>query len=118
MSNIKSSNLKFSNWDDIKEITVREGVTRKGFGGEGATLALHVLQPDHEPKPHSHTYEQIVYILDGVVDFHIGEEVVRLEKGGLLVVPPNIMHYAEVVGDQPVYNLDVFTPKRDEYDIQ
>jgi hypothetical protein len=26
-----------------------------------------------------------------------------------------VMHYAEVIGDEPVYNLDVFTPKRDEY---
>ncbi|RAV20047.1 cupin domain-containing protein [Paenibacillus contaminans] len=107
--------MKASNWDTLQEVLVREGVTRKAFSGEGATLALHVLQPGHEPKPHSHTYEQIVYILGGKVKFHIGEESVLLEAGGLLVVPPDVMHYAEVIGDEPVYNLDVFTPKRDEY---
>ncbi|TQR12826.1 cupin domain-containing protein [Psychrobacillus soli] len=108
--------LKSNNWDLMEEVLVREGVTRKAFSGEGATLALHVLQPDHEPKPHSHSYEQIVYILGGKVNFHVGEEVVVLEKGGLLVVPPDVEHYAEVVGDEPVYNLDIFTPKRAEYD--
>jgi hypothetical protein len=25
------------------------------------------------------------------------------------------MHYAEIVGDEPVLNLDVFTPNRPEY---
>lgn len=108
--------VKSNNWNLMKEEFVREGVTRKAFSGEGATLAYHILQPDHEPKPHSHSYEQIVYILSGKVKFHVGEEVVLLEAGGLLVVPPDVEHYAEVVGDEPVINLDIFTPKRAEYD--
>ena len=35
--------------------------------------------------------------------------------GGLLVIPPNVTHWGEVVGNEPVLNLDVFTPKRPEY---
>jgi quercetin dioxygenase-like cupin family protein len=103
------------NWNQVEWETVREGVERKAFTGEGATLALHRLQPGHEPRPHNHHYEQIVYILAGEVDFHVGDEVVRLGPGGLIVVPPDVMHHAEVVGDEPVLNLDVFTPKRPEY---
>jgi quercetin dioxygenase-like cupin family protein len=78
-------------------------------------VALNRLQPGHEPRPHSHPHEQIVYILGGQIDFHIGESVKRLGAGGLLVVPPNVQHWGEVVGDEPVLNLDVFTPKRSEY---
>ena len=33
----------------------------------------------------------------------------------LLVIPPDVMHWGEVIGDEPVLNLDVFTPKRPEY---
>lgn len=108
--------VKAANWNSMKEVIVREGVTRKAFSGEGATLALHILQPGHEPKPHSHPYEQMVYILSGKVNFHIGDEVFFLEEGGLLVVPPNVEHFAEVIGDEPVVDLDIFTPKRGEYD--
>jgi quercetin dioxygenase-like cupin family protein len=72
---------------------VREGVERKAFSGEGATVSLNRLQPGHEPRPHNHPNEQIVYIL----------------------VPPNAQHWGVVVGDEPVLNLDVFTPKRAEY---
>ena len=32
-----------------------------------------------------------------------------------MVVPPDTMHWGEVVGDEVVLNLDVFTPKRPEY---
>lgn len=108
-------NLKGVDWNEIPWERVREGVERKAFSGEGATVSLNRLQPGHEPRPHSHPHEQIVYILQGQIDFHIGEETRRLGPGGLLVVPPNARHWGEVVGEEAVLNLDVFTPKREEY---
>ncbi|MCP1677244.1 quercetin dioxygenase-like cupin family protein [Natronocella acetinitrilica] len=102
-------------WESMEWTHVRSGVERKAFSGDGATLALHRLAPGHEPRPHSHEYEQIAYILAGEVDFHLADDVVRLKAGGLIAVPPNITHYAVVVGDQPVLNLDVFIPRRPEY---
>lgn len=107
--------LHFANWNELKETVIREGVSRKAFTGEGATLAINYLKPGHEPKPHSHMYEQIVYIIEGKVKFNVGDEYVILEEGGLLVIPPNVEHYAEALGDKTVVNLDVFTPKREEY---
>lgn len=103
------------NWNEMEWKSIRPGVDQKAFSGEGATVALHRLQPDHEPKPHSHVHEQIAYIVSGTVDFHVGEEVVRLGPGGMVVVPPDVMHHAVVVGDEEVINLDVFTPRRPEY---
>jgi quercetin dioxygenase-like cupin family protein len=108
-------NIPNVNWEEMEWTPVRPGVERKAFSGKGATLALHRLQPGHEPKPHNHVHEQIVYIVSGTVDFHIGEEVVRLGAGGLAVVPSMVMHHAVVVGDEPAINLDVFTPSRPEY---
>ncbi|MES2191895.1 MAG: cupin domain-containing protein [Pseudomonadota bacterium] len=110
-------NVHQVDWNAIPWEPVREGVSRKSFAGEGATLALHKLAPGHEPKPHQHPNEQIVYILAGQIRFHIGDqdEQVLLSAGGLLVVPPNTMHWGEVVGNEDVLNLDVFTPKRPEY---
>jgi quercetin dioxygenase-like cupin family protein len=103
------------NWNEVPWVPVRPGVERKGFTGADATVALHRLQPGHAPAPHAHPNEQIAYILEGTCDFHVGDEVHRLGPGGLLVVPPNVVHYAVVVGDEPVLNLDVFTPARPEY---
>lgn len=104
-----------SNWNEIEWKYVREGVKRKAFTGEGATVALNMLDPDHEPKPHKHKYEQIVYIIQGTCIFHIEEKTYELKEGGLLVIPSNLIHYIEVTSNIPVLNMDIFTPKREEY---
>jgi quercetin dioxygenase-like cupin family protein len=94
---------------------VRKGVERKAFSGEGATIALHRLMPGNEQRPHDHPNEQIVYIVEGVVDFHVGDEVHRLGPGEIIAIEPNVTHFAVVVGDTPAINIDIFTPKRPEY---
>ncbi len=108
--------IRCRDWSSVDWETVREGVERKAFSGDGATMALHRLWPGHEPRPHSHPYEQLVYIMAGKVAFHVGDEMIVLEEGGLLVVPPNVLHHAEVIGNEPVLNLDVFVPRRADYD--
>jgi quercetin dioxygenase-like cupin family protein len=107
--------MKSADYDRLNETPVRPGVSRKVFTGDGATLAWTKLEPGHEPRPHSHRYEQIVYILSGRVRFTVGEESTELGPGGMLVVPPNVEHYAETLGDEPVIDLSIFTPRRDEY---
>jgi len=102
-------------WEDLPWTPVRDGVERKAITGEGATVALHRLMPGNTPQPHKHPHEQIAYIMSGEVDFYVDGEPVRLRAGGMVVVPPDTMHYAVVVGDEPVMNLDIFTPKRPEY---
>ncbi|TPQ51343.1 cupin domain-containing protein [Prosthecomicrobium hirschii] len=102
-------------WNAIPWTPVRPGVDRKAFGGDGATVTLHRLMPGHEPKPHSHPNEQIAYILAGTIRFFVGDEEHLVGAGGLLVIPPNVVHWGEVVGDEPVLNFDVFTPARPEY---
>ncbi len=102
-------------WSKMEWKKIRDGVYQKAFTGNGATIAMHKLEPQHEPRPHKHVYEQIVYIMSGEVDFHVGDDVHRLGPGGLLVVPPNVMHHAVVVGDEDVMNLDVFTPAREDF---
>lgn len=107
---------KVKNWNDCEWTKVRDGVFRKAFSGEGATIAYHRLMPGHEPRPHRHHYEQLVYIVEGLVDFHVGDKVYRLGAGELIAIPPNVLHHAEVVGDVPAINIDIFTPSRPEYD--
>lgn len=103
------------NWNEVPWEQVREGVERKLFSSDGATLQLTRLMPGHEPRPHSHPNEQVAYILAGEIDFHVEGEVTRVGPGGLLVIPPDARHWGEVVGHEPVLNLDVFTPRRADY---
>lgn len=108
-------NVNQSNFNELEWEVVREGVKRKVYTGEGATLSLNELSPGHTPKPHSHIHEQVVYIISGEGDFTVDGAVYHLSAGGLLVIPPNVEHFIQVTGNQPVINLDVFTPKREDY---
>ena len=54
-----------ANWNDLKITVLREGVSRKAFTGEGATMAINYFKPGHSTMPHSHKYEQIAMILEG-----------------------------------------------------
>lgn len=108
-------NIHQIDWSKLDWRTIRQGVEQKAFSGNSATIALHRLQPGHEPKPHKHDNEQIAYIVSGTADFHVGTEVTRLGPGGLIVIPGGVMHHAEVVGADEVINIDVFTPARPEY---
>ena len=107
--------MKHAELDRLAHTEVRDGVTRQVFTGEGATLAWTTLAPGHTPRPHSHHFEQIVYIVSGRVRFVVGDDEVELGPGGMLVVPPNVEHFAETIGDEPCVDLSIFTPKRDEY---
>jgi quercetin dioxygenase-like cupin family protein len=102
-------------WEKIEWQKVRPSLERKAFTGQNATMALHRILPGFTGMPHSHSHEQIIYILEGVVDCHIGNEVVRLGPGGLATVPPNVEHHLDLIGDKPCLDLDIFSPARPEY---
>jgi quercetin dioxygenase-like cupin family protein len=112
---LEETHVKHADLDRLAHTEVRDGVTRQVFTGEGATLAWTTLAPGHTPRPHSHHFEQIVYIVSGRVRFVVGDDEVELGPGGMLVVPPNVEHFAETIGDEPCVDLSIFTPKRDEY---
>ncbi len=108
-------NIHQIDWSKTEWNEIRKGVEQKAFSGSGATVALHRLMPGHEPRPHSHPHEQIAYIIEGQMRFHIADEVIDVGPGGLVVIPGGVTHWGEVLGDKPVLNLDVFTPRRPEY---
>ncbi len=103
------------NWDQLEWQAVRPGVKRKLFHGKGCSLVMNALEPGHEPWPHSHAHEQIVYILQGEAEFILGPEKFRLSRGDLLSVPPNVEHFLRVLGKKTCLDLDIFIPKREDY---
>lgn len=103
------------NWHTLAREVLRPGIERAGFGGEHVLVQLAWVQPGAERRPHQHDFEQLVIVLEGECDFHVGDVVHRCRAGSLLRVPPHTMHYIEVVGDQPVFEMDLFAPVRDDY---
>ena len=103
------------NWNELDRETVRPGVSRAGFRGDDVMLVMNWLQPGMDTRPHSHPCEQIVYVVKGRMRFVIADEEIEVGAGGLVRIPPDVMHYGEPIGDEEVLNLDVFAPLREDY---
>lgn len=103
---------KFLNWEECDWREAREKIRGKCFQGNDVTLQIGEIWPGHTPGPHSHSYEQTVMILGGECDFYVDGVPYPLSAGCVMTVPPDVEHYIVAKGTGPVYNLDIFTPRR------
>ena len=101
-------------WDDIPDEFVRPGVRRRGFGTERCLLVLNECTPGMDLRPHVHDFDQIALVLSGTANYYVGEEPNEMGPGSVLLLPAGQEHYIEPTGDQPVQNIDVFTPCRED----
>ena len=54
------------------------------------------------------------YILAGRMRLTVGDQQKEVAPGDIWYVPPNVVHGGELLGDEPVIFVDVFTPIREE----
>jgi len=102
-------------WESLPKETVRPGVERVGFSGDNVLMVMNWLQPGMEVRPHRHPFEQLAYIVSGQMKFIVGDDVFHAGPGSVIRIPPDVEHCGEPVGDEPVLNLDVFSPIREDY---
>jgi quercetin dioxygenase-like cupin family protein len=102
-------------WDSMPREEVRPGVSRCAFRGDQVLLVMNWLQPGMEVRPHSHPFEQVVYVVRGKMKFWIDGSEVEVGEGGMLRIPPDAEHCGAPIGDEIVMNLDVFSPIREDY---
>jgi mannose-6-phosphate isomerase-like protein (cupin superfamily) len=62
---------------------------------------------------HSHTYDEVVYILEGEGVLHLGGEETPLRPGTCIHLPPLQLHSLENTGPTPMRVLGVFHPSGD-----
>jgi quercetin dioxygenase-like cupin family protein len=69
------------------------------------------LQPGGGVSPHFHKgHSDSFYVLEGEVEFHVGDEVVSGTAGTYVLAPPNVVHYFRNVNDKPARLLNLHTP--------
>ena len=99
---------------DCSQHTIFPGVTIETVAGENAMLSLVTFEPRAVVEPHSHPHEQMGMLLEGELNFTIGDEQRTLRPGEMWRIPGNVVHSA-VAGATKVVALDVFQPIREDY---
>ena len=68
---------------------------------DGVTAGRVIIKRGQSNPRHSHaTCEEVLYLLRGRLRHYMGDEVVILEAGDTLTVPPYVAHYAVSIGDE------------------
>lgn len=62
---------------------------------------------------HKHPHEQLTYVLSGIFEFTIGDEVHIVKSGDTIYKEPNIMHGCICLETGKI--LDTFTPQRQDF---
>ena len=115
MSTARSA-VQFFRWVDMPKEQVTPMLSRRLVTGERMMLAHVYLDKGAVVPKHSHHNEQLTYILEGALHFHIGEngeEEIVVRAGEVLLIPSNVPHMAIALED--TLDVDVFSPPREDW---
>jgi quercetin dioxygenase-like cupin family protein len=87
-----------------------EGIPVKADRPELSLLEI-TFDPGSSVDPHFHKrHSDSFYVLEGEVEFHVGDEVVHGTPGTYVLAPPDVVHWFRNVSDAPVRMLNLHTP--------
>lgn len=103
--------------DELPSDTLGETYRMAAIPGDNVTVGLHWFQPGHPawPAPHSHPYDQLAFVLSGSMRFTLGDETREVDGPAVVWIPAGLPHSADVIGDEPCFNLDVFGLVREDF---
>jgi quercetin dioxygenase-like cupin family protein len=64
---------------------------------------------------HVHDQEQFIIVLEGCLEFTVGEETRLARRGTVIHAPPGVRHGGRVYGAETVITLEAFTPPRTNF---
>jgi quercetin dioxygenase-like cupin family protein len=101
-------------WNDVEKEQVNPKLARQMIHGETMTVARLEIKKGAFVPEHSHHNEQITTIEKGQLKFVFdGKEVVLVNAGESLQIPPNLPHSAEALED--TIAVDIFSPIREDW---
>ena len=110
-----SSVTKYT-WEDMPKEQLSDQLSRRLITGQDMMLAHVYLKKGCIVPLHHHINEQITYILEGALRFHIGAEDgqdIIVRAGEVLHIPSNVPHTAEALED--TLDVDIFSPPRQDW---
>jgi quercetin dioxygenase-like cupin family protein len=107
---------RLHSWQAMPKEELSPQIGRKMIVGERMMLAQIFLKKGTVVPRHAHENEQITYILEGALRFHLGaagEQEVIVRAGEVLTIPSNLPHTAEALED--TLDVDIFDPPRQDW---
>ncbi|MDQ3168224.1 MAG: cupin domain-containing protein [Chloroflexota bacterium] len=101
-------------WDAVAERVPFPGVHFRPVAGEAAMACRVWLEPGSVVMAHAHPHEQISIVLEGELEFTLGDETRTVGAGEVVVIRGGTSH-AVIAGPAGASVIDVFSPPRQDY---
>jgi quercetin dioxygenase-like cupin family protein len=115
-NSIEAAGAKHFRWENLTAEKLKDGLTRRLITGDRMMIAHVYFKKGIDVPRHSHENEQITYVLEGSLHFHLGENGEReliVRAGEVLVIPSYLPHSAVALED--TLDVDVFNPPRQDW---
>ena len=116
LNSVEAANAKHYRWEELPAEKLKDGLTRRLITSDRMMIAHVYLEKGIDVPRHSHENEQITYVLEGALQFHLGangEREVIVRAGEVLVIPSYLPHSALALED--TLDVDVFNPPRQDW---
>jgi quercetin dioxygenase-like cupin family protein len=102
-------------WSDLLEEELGPGLRRRMVIGADLMVAHVYFDQGRTIARHSHENEQLTYILEGALEFRLGDanDEVVVRAGEVLHIPSNLPH--EAVALENTLDVDIFHPPRADW---
>jgi quercetin dioxygenase-like cupin family protein len=98
-------------WDALDQIEATPGLNFQPILGQNLMVNFVSFEPNTEAPTHWHDEEQISFVIDGEMEFEVGDQKKVVRRGEAIVIPPNVPHAARTY-DHTCLEVDVFNPPR------
>jgi len=99
---------------DVPPHRDEKSMTQSIFRGLDRMVGLSTIEPDKpDTEPHTHPYEQLNLLIEGELDFIVGDEQISLQPYDIIAIPPGVEHTSRAVSDEPA-KLLAFWPLRED----
>lgn len=98
-------------WRSSKVLEVVEGLKIQALATDNVMVSFVTLDPHTEAAVHWHDEEQIAIVIDGELEFEVGDETRTLRRGEAVLIPSRVPHGART-HDAACFELDIFSPPR------
>ena len=107
-------NKRVIRYRDIPLIELVPGSKSHIVSTKRMTVSLLTMEPNSCFAAHHHESEQIMIVMDGACDEIIEGKLYHLEKGDVVILPPNTEH-GGYISDRSCRVIDVFSPPREDF---
>ena len=105
--------MNFISIDRLAERPIFTGIRGRYWHGDRITAGDVLLDAETDIPIHQHPHEQLTYLLEGRMEFVVGDERQVMEPGDIAIIPGGVLHGGRTITKCRV--IDTFAPARDDY---